>query len=170
MKKQVTYSKFVPRLFATSIDLIILSLVLTPIMGAITKLVFAYNFGDYFVANGIDINDSEMMSLTISSPEFAQYLTLGNFLKYTITLMCINGLFMSFYFVGFWRRFGATPGKMAMRIKIVDSENYTTPSLWRLTKRFLYYVTAFVGIWSIVVTQRGQALHDKMARTVVVKA
>lgn len=168
-QKQITYSKFIPRLFATSIDLLILTIVLTPLMAIITKYIFIYSFGDFFINSGIDINDSESMNLAISSPEFAQYLTLGAFLKYTAKLMLVNSFFMSFYFIGFWHYFGATPGKMIMHMKIVDSSDYSRPSLWRLIKRFFYYVTAFVGIWSIVVTKRSQALHDKMAGTVVVK-
>lgn len=170
MQKQVTYSKFIPRLFATTLDLILLTVILSPIMQVITKWVFAYNFGAFFSNNGIDINNVEAMSFAVTSPEFAQYLTLGAFAKHVATLTLINGILMSFYFIGFWHYFGATPGKMIMRIKIVDSEDFSKPSLWRLIKRFLYYITAFVGIWSIVITKRSQALHDKIARTVVIKA
>jgi hypothetical protein len=55
-------------------------------------------------------------------------------------------------------------------MKIVDSENYSKPSLYRLIKRYFYYITAFIGIWSIAVSSRGQALHDKASRTVVIKS
>lgn len=170
MKKQIIYSKFIPRLFATTIDLLILSFALAPIMSVVTQMVFNYNFGEFFIANGIDLNDKEAMSKAASSPEFVQYLTLGAFIKHTLILMCFNGILMSFYFIFFWHRYGATPGKMMMKIKIVDNRVFGKPTLWMLIKRFFLYITAPIGVWFIIVTRRSQAMHDKMAGTVVIKS
>ena len=42
MKKQIAYPKFIPRLFSMTIDLVILSIVLTPVMNIIYRYVFIY--------------------------------------------------------------------------------------------------------------------------------
>jgi uncharacterized RDD family membrane protein YckC len=77
---------------------------------------------------------------------------------------------MGVYFVGFWRKFGATPGKMLLRMKIVDAQDYDVrPSTSRLIKRFLGYITAIIGLWSILISKQGQAMHDRIAGTVVIK-
>jgi hypothetical protein len=77
---------------------------------------------------------------------------------------------MGAYFITFWRKFGATPGKMFLRMKIVDADTLERPSLRNLTKRFLGYITAIIGIWSIVFSKRSMAIHDKIANTIVIKS
>jgi hypothetical protein len=77
---------------------------------------------------------------------------------------------MGGYFVFFWRKFGATPGKMVMRMKIVDADDYSRPSVYRLCKRFCGYVTIIIGIFSIIISKNGRATHDKIANTVVIKS
>ena len=77
---------------------------------------------------------------------------------------------MGTYFVTFWKKFGATPGKMLLRMKIVDADTMESPSLRNLIKRFLGYITAIIGIWSIVFSKRSMAVHDKIANTIVIKS
>jgi hypothetical protein len=75
MKKQITYPKFIPRIFAMVIDLTILSIVLAPLMNVISQNVMVFYFQDFFQANGIDTSSLESLSLATTMPEFAQYLT-----------------------------------------------------------------------------------------------
>jgi uncharacterized RDD family membrane protein YckC len=77
---------------------------------------------------------------------------------------------MGVYFVFFWRKFGATPGKIIMRMRVVNAEDYSTPTTFQLIKRFLGYITALIGIWAILFSKKGLALHDKIAGTVVIKS
>ena len=76
--------------------------------------------------------------------------------------------------IGFWRYCGATPGKSALGVKIVDAASGQPPSLLRLVLRFLgYFVSAFplyLGFLWIAVDRRKQGWHDKIARTIVINS
>jgi uncharacterized RDD family membrane protein YckC len=76
--------------------------------------------------------------------------------------------------IGFWRAFGATPGKLALGLKIVDAASGARPSLGRLALRFLgYFVSAFplyLGFLWAALDRRKQGWHDKIARTVVINS
>ncbi len=168
--KQIVYSKFIPRLFSTLLDLNLIALLLSPVLNYLSLILIKIFFRDYFIQNNIDLNDTAAIYDSMLIPDFLEFLTLGLFFQYIFILFAATGLLMSFYFVGFWHYFGATPGKMILKMKIVDSENYSKPSLYRLIKRYFYYITAFIGIWSIVVSSKGQALHDKASNTVVIKS
>jgi uncharacterized RDD family membrane protein YckC len=169
MKKQVIYPKFIPRIFAMLIDLVILSIILTPLMNIISPNVLIFHFQDFFHANGVNTSDMEAIVLSMRTPEFAQHLTAANFISYTGSLFIINTALMGMYFVFFWYKFLATPGKIILRMQIVNLDNHLRPSKTQLLKRFLGYITALIGIWSILFSKNGRALHDKIAGTVVIK-
>jgi len=170
MKKQIIYPKFIPRIFAMIIDLIILSVTLAPLMNIISQNIFILHFQDFFHANGIDTSDIEAMSVATKTPEFAQQITGSKIVTYVSSLFIINTTFMGAYFVFFWRKFCATPGKIIMRMKVVNADDYSTPSTFQLIKRFLGYITALIGLWSILFSKKRLALHDKIAGTIVIKS
>ena len=171
MKKQILYPKFIPRLFAITIDLAILSIVLTPIMNIVARYIFITTFKTFFLEYNIDMSDSAALAKATSMPEFASYITATKFFGYTSALFIINTIFMGGYFVFFWSKFGATPGKMLMRMKIVDAnDSKSLPSTYRCIKRFCGYITAFMSLLYVHFNKRGMALHDKMANTVVIKS
>ena len=74
--------------------------------------------------------------------------------------------------IGFWRAFGATPGKIALGLKIVDARTGQAPGIGRLMLRFLgYFVSAFplyLGFVWAAIDRRKQGWHDKIARTIVI--
>jgi uncharacterized RDD family membrane protein YckC len=74
--------------------------------------------------------------------------------------------------IGFWRAFGATPGKIALGLKIVDARTGQAPGIGRLILRFLcYFVSAFplyLGFLWAAIDRRKQGWHDKIARTIVI--
>ena len=73
--------------------------------------------------------------------------------------------------VGFWRYCGATPGKLAVGIKIVDAATGGAPSTGRLVIRLACYLLSaaplYLGFLWALVDRRNQAWHDKIAGTVV---
>ncbi len=75
--------------------------------------------------------------------------------------------------IAFWRYWGATPGKLAMDIKIVDAKSGARPSTARLVVRFLcYFLSAaplYLGFLWIAIDRRKQGWHDKIAGTVVIE-
>lgn len=78
------------------------------------------------------------------------------------------------YAIYFWvNRGGATLGKQVMKIKVV-TENGKALDYKTATLRYLGYfvssVALFVGFLWIVWDEKKQGWHDKIARTVVIKA
>ncbi len=86
-----------------------------------------------------------------------------------LTLVVVPGLI----YIGFWRAYGATPGKLALGARITDAETGSIPSLRQLVLRFAgYYVSMlalFLGFFAMRKHPRRQAWHDRWARTVVVE-
>jgi uncharacterized RDD family membrane protein YckC len=75
--------------------------------------------------------------------------------------------------VVFWRRYGATPGKLAVGVRIVDARTGGTPPTGRLVLRLLCYVLSaaplYLGFLWIVFDRRKQGWHDKIAGTLVIQ-
>lgn len=76
--------------------------------------------------------------------------------------------------VWFWRRFGATPGKLAVGIRIVDAQSGQPVRTGRLVLRLACYLVSalpfYLGFLWAAVDRRKQGWHDKIAGTVVVQA
>lgn len=153
-----------------TLDLVILSIVITPLMNIVSRKVFLYNFRQFFIDFSVDVNDQASLTASMQLPEFASYITASGFFGYLSIVFLINTFFMAIYFIFFWRKFGATPGKMIMRMKIVDADDYSRPSTYRLCKRFIGYITILFGIFRMIFSKNGQATHDKIANTVVIKS
>ena len=75
--------------------------------------------------------------------------------------------------VGFWRYCGATPGKLAVGVRIVDAATGGPPSTLRLVIRLLCYVVSalpfYLGFLWAAFDRRKQGWHDKIAGTVVIQ-
>ena len=85
----------------------------------------------------------------------------------------VTALVLGAAVIGFWRTCGATPGKLAMNIRIVDARTGELPSTGRLVVRLLcYFVSAaalYLGFFWIAIDRRKQGWHDKIAGTVVIE-
>lgn len=75
--------------------------------------------------------------------------------------------------VWFWMKKGATPGKMACSLQVVDAKTGNLVSVKTGIVRYVgYFVSAIVlgiGYLMIAFDSKKQGLHDKMAGTVVVR-
>ncbi|MFY9589714.1 RDD family protein [Rickettsia endosymbiont of Halotydeus destructor] len=172
MKKQIIYPKLIPRIFCTALDLALLSLITFPILHFCSSWLMVFFYKDYFIKYNIELYNYANMFVATIRPEFFAYLKLGNFNKYifyNISMLITNLTVIGSYFVGFWYYKGATPSKMIMHMKIVDAITFAKPTLWQLIRRFLGYMTFPFGIWLILFSSQKQALHDKIAGTVVIK-
>jgi len=171
MKKQIIYPKLVPRVFASMLDLFILTIVATPITTFISSRLLIFFFKDYFIINKIDLADNAEVNGVIKMTEFFQYMISNdNFFYYISVIFLLNTIIMGSYFIGFWIYKGATPGKMLMHMKIVDAITFEQPTKKQFFIRFFGYITVFFGIWVIAFSKKRQALHDKSAGTVVIKS
>jgi uncharacterized RDD family membrane protein YckC len=75
--------------------------------------------------------------------------------------------------IGFWRYCGATPGKLAVAVKIVDARTGQPAHTGRLALRLACYLLSalplYLGFLWIAVDRRKQGWHDKIAGTVVIQ-
>jgi uncharacterized RDD family membrane protein YckC len=73
----------------------------------------------------------------------------------------------------FWVTRQATPGKMLMRLRVVDAVTGGTPPLPRLVVRYVGYIVSSLplglGYLWMLWDPRRQCWHDKLARTLVVR-
>ena len=74
----------------------------------------------------------------------------------------------------FWIYKQATPGKMALSIRIVDAATGNPPSTGQCVGRyFAYFVSIFplgLGLIWVAFDKRKQGWHDKLAGTVVIRS
>lgn len=155
MMKQATdmyghYAGFVSRLFAFVIDVLILVLAMT----LITWLVTVVNslirvdavLGNWIGAGAVDV----------ASVILATLLTVGVYVGYPLF---------------FWTLTGQTPGMTLMGLRVVTTDGHYL-SLWRAILRLMgYFVSVsvlFLGFLWILVDDRRQGWHDKIAGTCVV--
>lgn len=85
----------------------------------------------------------------------------------------INYVLPAIAVILFWIYRSATPGKMAVGLKIVDAQSGGKPSTGQLIGRYFgYYVSMIplmLGIIWVAFDSRKQGWHDKLAGTLVVK-
>lgn len=71
-----------------------------------------------------------------------------------------------------WHFWAATPGKMLMRMKLVDAKTEGLVSDWQILVRLIGYIVSAIpfglGFFWIAVDKRRQGWHDHMAGTVVI--
>ena len=75
--------------------------------------------------------------------------------------------------IWFWTRYLGTPGKMLLRLRVVDATTGKAISTPKAIGRYLgYYVSAFpllLGFIWVGIDKKKQGFHDKLAGTVVVR-
>ncbi len=75
--------------------------------------------------------------------------------------------------IWFWLRFLGTPGKMALKLKIVDARTGKKMRTGQAVGRYFAYLVSIIplglGFLWIGIDSRKQGWHDKLAGTVVIK-
>lgn len=83
----------------------------------------------------------------------------------------VTSLFILGYYVFFWTFAGQTPGKAIVGLRVVTRDGYRV-SIFRAVLRFFGYFLSlfslFIGFLWVLVDDQRQALHDKVAGTVVI--
>ncbi|MDO9232599.1 MAG: RDD family protein [Methylotenera sp.] len=74
----------------------------------------------------------------------------------------------------FWLKKQATPGKMAVSVKVVDAKTGQTLSVGQSIGRYLAYFVSLLplglGVIWVAFDSKKQSWHDKLANTVVIRA
>jgi len=75
--------------------------------------------------------------------------------------------------IWFWTKYLGTPGKMLLRLRVVDATTGKAISTPKAIGRYLgYYVSAFpllLGFIWVGIDKKKQGFHDKLAGTVVIR-
>ncbi len=139
------YAGFWRRLLAFTIDSLLYSVLVTPILIA--------SYGrEYFYWSA-------------SHGAFYHYYGIGDVLLTKLLPIALILLF--------WTRWGATPGKLLLDIRIVDARNLRPIGFKKAMLRLLGYavsfLTLYLGFLWIAWDKRKQGLHDKIAETLVIR-
>lgn len=169
MKKQIVYCNFIPRLFSVMLDLILIAGIVNFITMLIINFIVLGIFQEQFLLSNVKVHDTHFDPLYGIYHAYS-FVSLSRFALFYLIKYLINIIIMGGYFVFFWKKFNATPGKMLMKMKIVDADDFSTPSTYRFVKRYLGYYTTLIGMWSILTNKRKMSLHDKIANTIVIKS
>lgn len=145
-ERNIRYAGFWVRFWASIIDSILVSIVILPLL--------TWIYGkDYFLKS---IGLAESDSIFEGPAE-----------------VLLSYVFPAVVIVLFWIARQATPGKMALSIKIVDADTLGPMSKGQALGRYLgYYVSTFglmLGFLWVAFDPRKQGWHDKLARTVVIR-
>ncbi len=144
-EEKMNYAGFSRRLTAYTIDNLLLS----------------------FISLGVFATGCFFLS-SLSVYDLSVYEVLGQLL---FPYLILSSFIQGFYFIYFIAITGQTPGKWICSMKVV-SEDGSLIGFSRAAIRFFgYYLSMimYVGFLMIPFTEKKQGLHDKLARSVVVK-
>ena len=104
---------------------------------------------------------------------FGQYLNSGPFSYLGVWHVLLEVILPIALVILLWLRFSATPGKMFMKLKIVDIKTSGPISFRQAIIRYIGYVPSIycllLGILWVAFDKRKQGWHDKLASTAVIR-
>lgn len=167
--EQLKYASFNRRSYAFMIDAIILMLLIGPLVDAVFKAVH----GEFPLDMAVFLENVRQIPSAAEQREYTvtqfresgalQY-RLDNTLWLLTVLFVLTGLC--------WHKWGATPGKLVMHIRVVDVKSETLPTINQIMLRLAGYLIsatfALIGFFWIGLDKRKQGWHDKLAETVVI--
>ncbi|CCE77242.1 MULTISPECIES: RDD family protein [Wolbachia] len=109
------------------------------------------------------------MQVPLSAEETAMQ---SKLIKLLILNQIVQFIMLFSYVAYMWIRFGATPGKLLLGLRVVNAQTFEKLTLKQAIKRFFSFILStaplFLGfIWANF-DKRCQTWHDKIADTVVV--
>ena len=143
------YAGFWQRVWATLIDTAVVCIVTFPI--------FLFIYPDFFVR--------------VISRGYLYGQPSGAFIQGPMDFL-LSWVAPALYVIIFWNMKGATPGKMIMAIRVVDSRTFGAPSLGSLVGRYFGYFLSTIllglGFLWIAWDKEKRGFHDKLAGTAVI--
>ncbi len=170
MKKQLLYPSLIARLFSTNVDFVLMFFIFSPILAFCNKWLFIYKFKSFMVHYGVNTKDNDLMNKVFYAPEFMQYYSQSEIMSYIAMTIVFFLFLVAVYYIYFWHKFGWTPGKLILGFRVLDAATLGKLSILACIKRLFGAAFFIIGIWSIPFTEKHQALHDKIANSIVVKS
>jgi uncharacterized RDD family membrane protein YckC len=152
MSDEVRYAGFWIRFVAFVIDSVLVSMIIGPLLWKI--------YGSAYFQDYVDLLQGRV-DLAADRPMFAGPAD-----------MLVSLVLPAIGVVIFWIARQATPGKMALSLRIVDASTHAPLSNTQAIVRYLGYYVSMCGLmlgflW-IALDARKQGWHDKLARTIVI--
>lgn len=168
-KKDEKYKKYAGlnrRMLASTIDTSIAIIIFVPFIDLVVAF-FTHareiSLEEYqAIKNNSETWFAELLKLLIDSGKMSELLL--NSTLQLVTLLVASAIC--------WKLWSATPGKMLLRMKIVDADTQQPMTDRQILLRCFGYILScsvfFLGIFWISFNKRHQGWHDKIANTVVI--
>ncbi len=161
------YSSISKRVIATSIDFILISVILTPFMQVLERFIYK----DKNILKIIEEISSDIQSDTIDSGLLIDKLVEYNFfLKYIsiqIIFFAISGIILVFL----WKNCtGMTPGKWLLGCKIISNSEQPITYKQCFARYIGYFISTmplFLGIFLSIFDSKKRCWHDRISNTYV---
>ncbi len=156
---EIKYAGFGMRMLASAIDSILSFIVLIPVL-----TIFHNTLGNAELQNLLA--SGALRPEDLSQEQVAEFI-IGQLASFTL-----QNIVLAIVVILFWIYRSATPGKILLKMKIVDAKTGEKPSRKQLIIRYIGYIISILPlglgfIW-IYYDKKCQGWHDKMAHTVVV--
>jgi uncharacterized RDD family membrane protein YckC len=169
MQKQLLYATLMPRIFSTLIDVFLVSLLLLPVINFINQKIIISRFHNLLMSNNIDLSDMNAIRNGLINPDIAKYIHLNDILYLLAISALVQTLFLGVYFIFCWTRYGTTPVRYIMRMKLVSAKDFEKMTMMQAIIRFISTITFPIGVLVYFFNKQNQMIHDKFAKTLVVK-
>lgn len=151
------YASFNMRMLASIIDSLLSMVLIVPVVNVF------YRFLGVMKQQNLSYSDIEVMSV-VEQVELLKQMMLSSSIQLVVVTIAV---------LVCWIYLSATPGKIMLKMKIIDATSGKKPSNMQWVIRYLGYVVSLlplcIGFVWIHFDKRKQAFHDKMANTVVVR-
>jgi uncharacterized RDD family membrane protein YckC len=150
---EIKYASFGYRMLASVIDNILSVFLLVPLFSVVNK------FFPFLAAPAASENPTKEEAIAIMVNSMPSI-----FFQSTVVAVIV---------ILFWIYKSATPGKMILKMKIVDAKTGAHPTNAQMFLRYLGYfasvIPACLGFVWIYYDKKKQGFHDKIAGTVVIR-
>lgn len=163
------YATFNRRMLAATIDSVIGMVTVAPVLDYFFNRFMPLPEVDWYAIQHkipAGATDQEANRIIVDALISTGYLAarVDNFFWQTIALSIVTGIC--------WHFWSATPGKILLRMRVVDARTESHISDAQIIMRLLGYIISTlclcIGFFWIGVDKRRQAWHDKLAETVVI--
>ena len=163
------YASFERRLIAATIDLIMVMAISAYFVDIINSLVHDPTQLSNLVMEVDDIRHGKK-----DYSDFYNIVMSKDFLYNFVIVQSIHLFVISIITLLFWIKYQTTPGKMFLSCKIMSNNDVEKPSsrvmLIRLIAAIFSSIIFGIGFFFILFSKRRQAMHDKVAGTIVVRS
>jgi hypothetical protein len=169
---------FFKRGLALCIDLILILMITTPVSTILIKTMYKNELPLAVIYKAVpqEFEESDTLSTVtkkmLNDPHVKEYFAKENvFIKTLIDQLSQLAILIT-YFLFFWHKFQATPGKLLFKLRIVDQQTLEKPTFYQLVKRIIGFIISLpifgIGFMLCIFNRDKRCLHDFMAKTKVI--